>query len=204
MHRNNNQPIKSIKMFSTKNLLTALAVATTLSLASCKDAAKEKEKMAADSTAAANKVKATADSTAAAAKAVEDAKPKSLVDLATAATPTLAKALEAAGLVEMVGKETLTVFAPSDAAFAAIQKDVDELLKPENKAKLVALLQNHVVKGAVMAADLKDGQEVTMANGKKVKVSVKDGKVMIGTANVTQPDVKASNGVVHLIDAVIK
>ena len=191
-------------MFNSKNLLTALAVATTLSVVSCKDAAKEKAKKDADSLAVvakADSIKKVEDKAKADAEA---AKPKSLVDLATAATPTLAKALEAAGLVEMVGKETLTVFAPSDAAFAAIQKDVDELLKPENKAKLVALLQNHVVKGAVMAADLKDGQEVTMANGKKVKVSVKDGKVMIGTANVTQPDVKASNGVVHLIDAVIK
>lgn len=191
-------------MFNSKNLFTALAVATTLSVVSCKDAAKEKEKMAADSTAKAAMETAKADSLKKVAEAAEAAKPKTLVDLASAATPTLAKAMMAAGLVEMASKDTLTVFAPSDAAFAAIQKDVDELLKPENKAKLVALLQNHVVKGSVMAAGLKDGVDVKTVNGKSLKVSIKDGKVMVGGVNVTGADNKASNGVVHLVDGVIK
>lgn len=188
-------------MFNSKNLLTALAVATTLSIVSCKDAAKEKEKMTADSTAKADKEKRATDSTAAAAKAVEDAKPKSLVDVATANAPVLTKLVVAAGLADMVGKETLTIFAPTEALLAA---EEEMLLKPENKAKLVALLQKHVTKGSVMAADLKDGQMIEMEDKSKHKVSMKDGKVMIGNATVTAPDMKASNGVIHGVDAIIK
>ncbi len=204
MHRNNNQPINTKKMFSTKNLLTALAVATTLSVVSCKDAAKEKEKATADSLAKVAKEVAVADSLKKIADAAEAAKPKSLVDLASAATPTLAKAVVAAGLAETLSKETLTVFAPSDAAFAALGATLEDLMKPEKKDALAAILKNHVTAGAVKAADLKDGQMVKMLGGKEVKVSIKDGKVMIGNANVTGADNAASNGVVHLIDAVIK
>ena len=129
---------------------------------------------------------------------------QNIVALATESAKTLAAAVQAAELVTTLeGKGPFTVFAPTDAAFAAIQKDVDNLLKPENKAKLANILTYHVVSGKHMAADLEDGAELTTVQGEKLKVSVKGDKVMIGEANVTTADVAASNGVVHLIDKVL-
>ena len=129
---------------------------------------------------------------------------QNIVALATESAKTLAAAVQAAGLVTTLeGTGPFTVFAPTDTAFAAIQKDVDNLLKPENKAKLANILTYHVVSGKHMAADLKDGAEITTVQGEKLKVSVKGDKVMIGEANVTTADVAASNGVVHLIDKVL-
>ena len=129
---------------------------------------------------------------------------QNIVALATESAKTLAAAVQAAGLVTTLeGTGPFTVFAPTDAAFAAIQKDVDNLLKPENKAKLASILTYHVVSGKHMAADLEDGAELTTVQGEKLKVSVKGDKVMIGEANVTTADVAASNGVVHLIDKVL-
>ena len=129
---------------------------------------------------------------------------KSIVTLASENAKTLAAAVTAADLVETLeGAGPFTVFAPTDAAFAAIQSDVDSLLKPENKAKLANILTYHVVSGAHLAADLKDGAELTTVQGEKLKVTVNGGKVTIGGANVTAADVAASNGVVHLIDKVL-
>ena len=129
---------------------------------------------------------------------------QNIVALATESAKTLAAAVQAAELVATLeGTGPFTVFAPTDAAFAAIQKDVDNLLKPENKAKLANILTYHVVSGKHMAADLEDGAELTTVQGEKLKVSVKGDKVMIGEANVTTADVAASNGVVHLIDKVL-
>lgn len=129
---------------------------------------------------------------------------KNIVALSVESAKTLAAAVKAADLVSTLeGKGPFTVFAPTDAAFAAIQKDVDSLLKPENKAKLANILTYHVVSGMHMAAELKDGTELTTVQGEKLKVSVKDHKVMIGNAHVTTADVAASNGVVHLIDKVL-
>ena len=129
---------------------------------------------------------------------------KDIVGIASESAKTLAAAVTAAGLVETLqGSGPFTVFAPTDNAFAAIQKDVDELLKPENKEKLTDILTYHVVSGNAMAADLKDGQELTTVQGGKLKVSIKGGKVMINEANVTMADVAASNGVVHVIDKVL-
>jgi uncharacterized surface protein with fasciclin (FAS1) repeats len=129
---------------------------------------------------------------------------KTIVALATESAKTLAAAVKAADLVTTLeGKGPFTVFAPTDAAFAAIQKDVDSLLKPENKAKLANVLTYHVVSGSLMAANLKDGAELTTVQGGKLAVSVKDHKVMIGGAHVTTADVCASNGVIHLIDKVL-
>ena len=127
-----------------------------------------------------------------------------IVAIASTSAKTLAAAVKAAGLVETLqGKGPFTVFAPTDAAFKAIQSDVDELLKPESKEKLSKILTYHVVSGKTMAADLKDGQELTTVQGSKLKVMVKDGKVTVGGANVTSADVAASNGVVHVIDKVL-
>jgi uncharacterized surface protein with fasciclin (FAS1) repeats len=129
---------------------------------------------------------------------------KNIVALATESAKTLATAVKAADLVTTLqGKGPFTVFAPTDASFAAIQKDVDTLLKPENKSKLANVLTYHVVSGEHMAADLKDGAELTTVQGGKLKVSIKDNKVMIGNAHVTTADVCATNGVVHLIDKVL-
>lgn len=129
---------------------------------------------------------------------------KNIVALATESAKTLAAAVKAADLVPTLeGKGPFTVFAPADAAFASIQKDVDSLLKPENKSKLANILTYHVVSGELKASDLKDGAELTTVQGGKLKVSVKDNKVMIGGAHVTTADVCASNGVVHLIDKVL-
>jgi len=129
---------------------------------------------------------------------------KDIVAIAASDAKTLAAAVKAAGLVETLqGKGPFTVFAPTDAAFAAIQSEVDKLLKPENKAKLSKILTYHVVSGKMMASDLKDGQELTTVEGSKLKVMVKDGKVMIGNAKVSSADISASNGVIHVIDKVL-
>ncbi len=129
---------------------------------------------------------------------------KNIVALAKESAKTLAAAVTAADLIKTLeGTGPFTVFAPTDAAFAAIQKDVDNLLKPENKAKLAKILTYHVVSGKHMAAQLKDGSELTTVEGEKLKVSVSGHKVMIGGAHVTTADVTASNGVVHLIDKVL-
>jgi uncharacterized surface protein with fasciclin (FAS1) repeats len=129
---------------------------------------------------------------------------KDIVAIASGSAKTLAAAVTAAGLVETLqGEGPFTVFAPTDAAFAAIQKDVDGLLKPESKDALAKILTTHVVSGKVVAADLKDGSELTTVSGTKIKVHVKDGKVTFGDAKVTAANVMASNGVIHIIDKVI-
>lgn len=129
---------------------------------------------------------------------------RDIVAIASGSAKTLAAAVTAAGLIETLqGAGHFTVFAPTDAAFAAIQKDVDGLLKPENKEKLVEVLTYHVVSGKMKAADLKDGQELTTVEGGKLKVSQKDGKVTVGGAHVTSADIEASNGVIHVIDKVL-
>ncbi|MDZ4840465.1 MAG: fasciclin domain-containing protein [Bacteroidota bacterium] len=127
-----------------------------------------------------------------------------IVAIAATDCKTLAAAVTAAGLVETLqGEGPFTVFAPADAAFADIQSDVEELLKPENKEKLSKILTYHVVSGATMAADLEDGQEIATVEGGILHVSIKDGKVMIGDAHVTSADIKATNGVIHVIDKVL-
>lgn len=129
---------------------------------------------------------------------------KDIVAIASESAKTLAAAVTAAGLVKTLqGTGPFTVFAPTDAAFAAIQGDVDTLLKPENKAKLTDILTYHVVSGNAMAADLEDGQELTTVQGGKLKVTINGDNVMIGDAQVTMADVEASNGVVHVIDKVL-
>ncbi len=118
---------------------------------------------------------------------------------------TLVAAVKQAGLVETLsGTGPFTVFAPTNAAFAAIPKaTLDGLMKPEMKADLTKILTYHVVAGAVKAADLTDGQELTTVQGGKLKVSIKDGVVMINNAKVTIADVVSSNGVTHVVDAVL-
>ncbi len=118
---------------------------------------------------------------------------------------TLVAAVKAAGLAETLsGAGPFTVFAPTNEAFAKLPAGaVDGLLKPESKAKLTGVLTYHVVPGALKAADLKDGQKLKTVQGEELTVAVKDGKVTINGANVTIADVVSSNGVTHVIDAVL-
>lgn len=133
--------------------------------------------------------------------------PKDVVDVAmgSADHTTLVAAVKAAGLVETLkGAGPFTIFAPTNAAFAALPAGtVDGLLKPEKKADLTKILTYHVVSGAIKAADLKDGQKVKTLQGEELTVSIKDGKVMINGANVTAADLIGTNGVIHVVDAVL-
>ncbi len=117
---------------------------------------------------------------------------------------TLVAAVKAAGLVDTLsGAGPFTVFAPTDEAFAKLPAGtVETLLKPENKQKLVAILTYHVLAGKVMAADVKTMAAKTV-NGKEASIKVDGGKVTIGAANVVKTDIAASNGVIHVIDAVL-
>ena len=118
---------------------------------------------------------------------------------------TLAAALTAADLVETLkGEGPFTVFAPTDEAFAKLPEGtVEDLLKPENKDQLVAVLTYHVVPGKVMAADVVGLSEAPTVNGAMIPVSVMDGTVMLGDVAVTATDIEASNGVIHVIDGVL-
>ncbi|MEY2818128.1 MAG: hypothetical protein RL275_1591 [Chloroflexota bacterium] len=118
---------------------------------------------------------------------------------------TLAAALEAAGLVETLkGEGPFTVFAPTDDAFAALPAGtLDELLKPENKQQLTDILTYHVVSGKVMAADVSGLTSATTVLGKDVAIKVDMGNVYINDAKVIITDIETSNGVIHVIDAVI-
>jgi len=131
---------------------------------------------------------------------------KDIVEVASSAGVfnTLVAAVSAAELVETLQSEgPFTVFAPTDEAFAKLPAGTLEfLLEPENKGQLAAILTYHVLPGKVMAADVKPGRVATV-NGESVTISAKDGTVYIDSAKVTQTDVKASNGVIHIIDTVI-
>ena len=117
---------------------------------------------------------------------------------------TLVTAVKAAGLAETLsGEGPFTVFAPTNAAFEALPDGVlESLLKPENKDKLIAVLTYHVVGGTVMSTDLKDGSMAKTVEGSDVKIAVGP-KVKIDNATVLKADIKADNGVVHVIDTVI-
>ncbi len=117
---------------------------------------------------------------------------------------TLVAAVKAAGLVETLqGKGPFTVFAPTDDAFAKLPAGtVEDLLKPENKEKLVAILTYHVVPGKVMAADVKTMKAKTV-NGHDLDLKVENGTVTVNNAKVVKTDVAASNGVIHVIDTVV-
>jgi uncharacterized surface protein with fasciclin (FAS1) repeats len=132
---------------------------------------------------------------------------KDIVDTAVAAGQfkTLAAALQAAGLVETLkGAGPFTVFAPTDEAFAKLPKGaIEDLLKPENKAKLTAILTYHVVAGKVMAADVVKLKDAKTVQGGSVKISAMGGNVMVDNAHVMKTDIAASNGVIHVIDTVI-
>ena len=155
---------------------------------------------------------ATAPATSAAAPAASEmasepamAEPGTIVEVA-ASNPdfeTLVAAVTAAGLAETLsGEGPFTVFAPTDEAFDALPEGVlDALLLPENKDALTSILTYHVVSGEVMAADVTAG-DVPTVEGSTIAITT-DGGVKVNEANVTATDVDASNGVIHVIDAVL-
>jgi uncharacterized surface protein with fasciclin (FAS1) repeats len=134
-------------------------------------------------------------------------KQKDIVDTAVAAGSfkTLAAALKAAGLIDTLkGAGPFTVFAPTDEAFAKLPAGtVEDLLKPENKEKLVAILKYHVVSGKAMAKDVAGMTSAKTVNGKEVALMVHGDKVMVDKATVTKADIECSNGVIDVIDAVL-
>ena len=116
---------------------------------------------------------------------------------------TLVAAVQAAELVDTLkGEGPFTVFAPTNEAFAELGTTVDELLKPENKDKLTAVLTYHVVPGKVMSSDLQDDMMAATAQGGEVKIDLDNGP-MVGNAKIVTPDIEASNGVIHVIDKVL-
>ncbi|WP_457935436.1 fasciclin domain-containing protein [Mesorhizobium sp. 10J20-29] len=131
------------------------------------------------------------------------AKAADIIDIAVGAGSfaTLVAAVQAAGLADTLkGEGPFTVFAPTDEAFAALPAGtVEDLLKPENKDKLVAILTNHVVAGKVMTTDLKDDMMAKTVEGGEVKIDLDDG-VMVNDSNVVTADIAADNGVIHVID----
>ena len=170
-----------MKVFRTSALIAA-ALAAALTLSAC-----------------------SSDSETASETMTEETSVGTIVDVASAdaSFSTLVAAVTAADLVETLsGTGPFTVFAPTDAAFAALPPGVlDALLLPENKALLAQIRTYHVVSGMVMAADVTDG-DVATVEGQTIKLSTADG-VTVNGATVVVADVEASNGVIHAIDAVI-
>jgi transforming growth factor-beta-induced protein len=132
---------------------------------------------------------------------------RDIVDTAVSAGSfkTLTAAIQAAGLTDTLkGKGPFTVFAPTDEAFAKLPAGtVDNLLKPENKRKLAAILTYHVVSGRVTAAQVSKMTEANTLNGKELAIRMDMGHVMINDATVTKADIECSNGVIHVIDTVL-
>lgn len=187
-----------MKMMRRTTIAAAVAV-TALTLAACSSSTDE----TATETSAATSEETAAEETAAEMEEATGA--GTVVDVAssTEGFSTLVAALGAAGLVDTLnGEGPFTVFAPTDDAFAALPPGlVDALLLPENKETLTKILTYHVVPGAVMAADVTDG-DVATVEGQTVALSTADG-VTVNGAKVIQADIVADNGVIHVIDAVI-
>ncbi len=140
-----------------------------------------------------------------AGREIEEA--RDIVDTAVAAGKftTLAKALEAADLVgTLKGTGPFTVFAPTDEAFDKLPEGaLEDLLKPENKEQLRSVLTYHVVPGRYLAEDVADMDAAPTVNGKELTLKVEQGVVMVDGAKVIEADIEASNGVIHVIDAVV-
>jgi len=118
---------------------------------------------------------------------------------------TLLAAAKAAGLVDALsGDKPLTVFAPTDDAFATLPKGtVESLLKPENKDKLAGILKYHVVAGRYYSSDLLSGKEVKSLQGSPLSVAIHEGQATVGKSKLIKTDIDAANGVIHVIDAVL-
>jgi uncharacterized surface protein with fasciclin (FAS1) repeats len=123
---------------------------------------------------------------------------------ATPKLSTLVTAVSTADATTLQGKGPFTVFAPTNASFEKLGSDqLQSLLEPANRDQLTNILTYHVVPGELKAADLSDGQTLETVAGETLSVKVDGDKVTVGDATVVQPDVEASNGVVHVIDGVL-
>ena len=192
-------------------LVAATAIATPTMAGSCSSSSgwdrsgKYERKGGGDSCSDDHAKKSDTSKSAHAKKAAKHS--KDIVDTAVAAGSfgTLAAALKAAGLVDTLkGTGPFTVFAPTDDAFKKLPEGtVDELLKPENKEKLVGILTYHVVPGKVKAADVVKLTSAKTVNGAEVKIKVDGDTVYVDDAKVVKTDIKTSNGVIHVIDSVI-
>ncbi|MEF8817090.1 MAG: fasciclin domain-containing protein [Salinibacter sp.] len=136
-------------------------------------------------------------------------KAPSVVDIATNDKnfSTLVSALQAAGLVDTLkGDGPFTVFAPTNAAFEDLSESVlEDLMKPTNKTRLQNLLKNHVIEGRRMAKDVAESSSLTPMSGKRLRIRTnEDQQVRIGDATVRQTDLDAENGIVHVIDRVLR
>ena len=184
-------------------IVLPLLLVTALLVGACAPAPAPAAAPAAATEAATEAAATEAAATEAAAPAAEL---KDIVDTAVGAGnfTTLVAAVQAAELVDALkGEGPFTVFAPTDDAFAAIPADTLKTLLADPKGQLAQILLYHVVPGKVMAADVSDGMEADTLQGGKVKFSVVDGKVKINDATITATDIAATNGVIHVIDAVI-
>lgn len=133
-------------------------------------------------------------------------KPKTIVAVArhTSDLTTFSKLLELSGLAETLkGEGPYTVFAPTDEAFKKLGKELDELQKPENKDRLQRILKNHVLVGQKAAADIEGMKSIETMAGVEIAITIKDGAVMVGSASVTKADLKAHNGLIHIVDTVL-
>lgn len=141
--------------------------------------------------------------------AMENKKEQDIVDIAVndSRFTTLVEGLKAAGLVDTLkGEGPFTVFAPTNDAFEKLPDGtLEELLKAENKDKLTDILLYHVAKGKFDAKEVSnmDGKQITLANGKRANISVKDGEVFINDSKVIITDIMAKNGIIHVIDTVL-
>lgn len=190
-----------------KTFLSLVVVAALVTFTACGDSKTDSSTTVTTDTTATTTVVETPAETGVMVGGANMVASKNIVENAAASADhtTLVAAVTAAGLGETLsGAGPFTVFAPTNEAFAKLPAGaVDNLLKPEMKADLTSVLTYHVVSGAVKAADLKDGQKIKTVQGKELTVSIKDGKVMIDGANVTIADAVSSNGVTHVIDAVL-
>jgi uncharacterized surface protein with fasciclin (FAS1) repeats len=133
-------------------------------------------------------------------------KPKDIVEVVkgTNNLKTFCKLLESAGLVDTLkGKGPYTVFVPTDDAFRKLGKELDDLQKPENKARLQRVLKHHVLDGRKAVADVKTMKSAKTLAGEYVTITVKDEVVMVDAAKVTEADTAASNGLIHIVDAML-
>ncbi len=190
-----------------KKNIFSIAVTATLFLAACNGNTESTTVTSTDTTTAVATQPAVAEEAGVMVGGANMVPSKNIVQNAAGSSDhsTLVAAVTAAGLAETLsGTGPFTVFAPTNAAFEKLPAGtVETLLKPEMKGDLTNVLTYHVVPGAFKAADLKDGQKLKTVQGQELTVSIKDGKVMIDGATVTIADVVSSNGVTHVIDAVV-
>ena len=188
-----------------RTTLAAAVAVTALTLAACGDSSDDTTTETAETTSEETAAEETEETEGGMEEEAEEVGVGTIVDVAsnTDGLSTLAAAVGAAELVDTLnGEGPFTVFAPTDEAFEALPPGVlDALLLPENQETLAKILAYHVVPGSVMAADVPDG-EVATVEGQTVTLSTADG-VTVNGATVTQADVIADNGVIHVIDAVI-